>query len=181
MPKVLVLLADGFEEMESLCPMNVLRRAGVEVTLAAMKDGIHLTGRSSITIHADCPFGAVEGRYSYDMLLLPGGPHISALRADGRAAALARAYFLAGKRLAAICAAPTLLVDAGVLAHFQHYTCHSSVLPELPAASAVQLVTDGMLTTASGAGASLLFGLELVRLLCGEATAQEVARAIMLS
>lgn len=164
--------------METLTPLDLLRRAGVEVTLAAVKDGIHVTGRSGVTLHADTRLSQLPQRYDYDMLVLPGGPQVKALRADGRAAALARAYVLAGKPVAAICAAPQLLADAALLSG-RRFTCYpGESIPGRLAEPAV--ITDGLLTTSRGAGTSLPFALELVRILCGQARADEVSAAIAL-
>jgi protein deglycase len=179
MPTALVLITEGFEEIETLTPVDVLRRAGVDVTLAALKDGIHVTGRSGVTIHADSPLSLVPDRYGFDLLLLPGGPQVKAMRADGRAAALARAYSLAGKRVAAICAAPQLLVDAALLEGKSFTSYPSLALPGSQQQSAV--VTDGLLTTSRGAGTSLAFALELVSLLCGPTSAADVAESIALN
>jgi protein deglycase len=178
MATALVLITDGFEEIETLTPVDVLRRAGVVVLLAGVKDGIHVTGRSGVTLHADSPLGGVSQRYEFDLLVLPGGPQVKALRADGRAAALARAYALAGKPVAAICAAPLLLEDADLL-QGRRFTCYpGEKIPGRLAEPAV--ITDGLITTSRGAATSLAFALELVRILCGQAKAAEVAAAIAL-
>ena len=178
MATALILITHGFEEMETLTPLDVLRRAGVEVTLAGVKDGIHVTGSSGVTLHADASLTTLSQRYDYDLLVLPGGPQVKALRADGRATALARAYALAGKPVAAICAAPLLLADAGLLTG-KRFTCYPGEdIPGRLAEPAV--ITDGLITTSRGAGTSLAFALELVRILYGEVKAAEVAAAIAL-
>ena len=73
MPTVLAILAEGFEEIEAIAPVDLLRRAGVKVTLAALGDGIHVTGRNGLTVHADTTLAAVEAQ-DFDCLFLPGGP-----------------------------------------------------------------------------------------------------------
>lgn len=161
---VLVVLADGFEEIEALTPVDVLRRAGARVTTACLAPGIHVTGRSSVTVHADCPLASL-GDALFDCLVIPGGPAVAALRADGRAAALARRHHEAGKWVAAICAAPTVLKDAGLLEGRRH-TAHFSVKAELPLSLGEErVVRDGTLITSRGAGTSLDFALELVEVL----------------
>jgi 4-methyl-5(b-hydroxyethyl)-thiazole monophosphate biosynthesis len=72
MPTVLAILAAGFEEIETITPVDLLRRAGVEVVTAALADGIPVTGRSGITVHADTTLAAV-GERTFDCLFLPGG------------------------------------------------------------------------------------------------------------
>lgn len=176
--RVLLLLTGGFEEIETLAPVDLLRRAGVEVVMAALGDGIHVTGRSGITIHADCTLAQVEAEH-FDALILPGGPQVQAMRADGRAAALARRFIESGKTVGAICAAPVVLHDAGLLAG-RRFTAHDSVRAELPAAlGAEKVVEDGGVITSRGAGTAVEFGLALVARLCGAEAAERVARAIL--
>jgi 4-methyl-5(b-hydroxyethyl)-thiazole monophosphate biosynthesis len=177
MPTVLALLADGFEEIETVTPIDLLRRAGIEVTTAALVDGIHVTGRSGITLHTDTTLTAVETR-EFDCLLLPGGPGVKHLRADARVRQRVLRQHQSGKWLAAICAAPTVLHDAGLL-HGRRYTAHFSVAAELTAILADErVVRDEQLLTSRGAGTALDFGLALVALLCGEAKSAEIARGI---
>ena len=90
-PRVLCLLPEGFEEIETLTPVDLLRRAGVEVVMAALGQGIHVTGRSGVTLHADALLTALDAA-AFDLLLLPGGPGVQAMRDDGRPALLARAF-----------------------------------------------------------------------------------------
>jgi 4-methyl-5(b-hydroxyethyl)-thiazole monophosphate biosynthesis len=179
MPTVLVPLADGFEEIEAFAPIDLLRRAGVEVTTAALGDGIHVTGRSGITAHADTSLAAVAGR-DFDLLFLPGGAGVKYLRADPRIGDLVRRQHAAGRWLAAICAAPTVLHDASLLSG-KRYTAHFSVAGELPAILGDErIVTDGKITTSRGAGTAVEFGLHLVALLTSPAKAAEISKAICL-
>lgn len=179
MPTVLVPLADGFEEIEALAPVDLLRRAGVEVTTASLGETRHATGRSNITTHADTTLDAVEGQL-YDLLFLPGGAGVKLLRADARVRACVLAHHAADRWLAAICAAPTVLNDCGLLAD-RKYTAHFSVAAELPAILAQEkVVTDGRITTSRGAGTAVDFGLHLVSLLISPAKAGEISKAICL-
>jgi protein deglycase len=179
MPTVLVPLADGFEEIEAFAPVDLLRRAGVEVTIAALADGIHVTGRSGITVHADTTLAAAAGR-AFDLVFLPGGAGVKHLRADSRVLEIVRSQHTAGRWLAAICAAPTVLNDAGLLVG-RRYTAHFSVAPELPAILASErIVTDGKITTSRGAGTAVEFGLHLVAVLVSPAKAEEISKAICL-
>lgn len=177
MKRVLLLLMNGFEELEALAPVDVLRRAGVEVVMASLGEGIHVTGRCGVTIHADTVLEQVEGEF--DLLVIPGGPAVKGMRADGRAAGLARAFVAVGKPVAAICAAPTVLADAGLL-EGRRFTAHDSVWAELPGALGDEkVVEDGLILTSRGAGTALEFGLALVARLCGPEAADAVARAVM--
>lgn len=176
--RVLCLLFPGFEEVEALAPVDLLRRAGVEVVIASLTGDKLVTGRCEITVQSDVAFSDVMN-VEFDLLFIPGGPGTKAVRADGRAAKLAQKYAQSGKQVAAICAAPTVLNDAGLLAG-KRFTSHSSVVSELPASlQSERVVEDGNLITSRGAGTAVDLGLALVRRLCGEAAAAEVAKGIM--
>lgn len=177
MPSVLTILAEGFEEIETVTPVDVLRRGGVDVTLAALADGIHVSGRTGITLHADTTLTLVEAR-DFDCLFLPGGPGVKNLRADPRVRTLVQRYHQAGKWLAALCAAPTVLHDAGILAD-RRYTAHFSVANELPALLPTErVVVDSRLLTSRGAGTALDFALELLARLTTPEKSREVAASI---
>lgn len=178
-PTVLVLLADGFEEIEAFAPVDLLRRAGIEVTVASLGDNRHATGRSGITAHADVALATVLDQ-PFDLVFLPGGAGVGNLRADTRVMEIVRRQHAAGRWLAAICAAPTVLNDAGLLAG-RRYTAHFSVANELPAMLAAErIVTDGRITTSRGAGTAVEFGLHLVALLASADKAREISKAICL-
>jgi 4-methyl-5(b-hydroxyethyl)-thiazole monophosphate biosynthesis len=177
MPTVLTLLAEGFEEIEAFTPVDLLRRAGVEVTVVSLSEHRHVTGRSGITMHADAALSEVGDRL-FDLLLIPGGPGVKNLRADPRVRAVVERHAAAGKWLAAICAAPTVLNAAGLLKG-RRYTAHFSVAGELPDILADQrVVADGNILTSRGAGTALDFGLLLVEKLLSADKAREVARSI---
>lgn len=179
MPTVLAILAEGFEEIEAVTPIDLLRRAGADVTTAALGDGIHVTGRTGITLHADTTLAAVVATPQlFDCLFLPGGPGVKLLRADPRVRSLLLSHHAAGKWLAAICAAPTVLHDAGLLAG-RRYTAHFSVANELSAILADQrVVADDRLLTSRGAGTALDFGLLLVEKLYSAEKSREIGRSV---
>lgn len=178
MTTVLVILPEGFEEIEAVTPIDLMRRAGFEVTIAALADGIHVTGRSGLTLHATTSLSAVPEDQAFDLLLIPGGPGVRRLRDDPRVLRQVVAQALKGGWLAAICAGPTVLHDAGVI-NGRNFTAHPSVAGELPAAQiGERLVIDGKLITSRGAGTALEFGLQLVEALAGAAKAREIATAI---
>jgi protein deglycase len=177
MPTILAILADGFEEVEAITPIDLLRRAGAEVTVAALVDGIHVTGRNGLTLHADTSLSAVAGD-TFDCLFLPGGPGVKHLRADPRVREIVLRHHAAGKLLAAICAAPTVLHDAGLLAG-RRYTAHFSVAAELPELRAEErVVTDGKIITSRGAGTSLDFAVRLVEALFSTEKAAEISQSV---
>jgi 4-methyl-5(b-hydroxyethyl)-thiazole monophosphate biosynthesis len=177
MPTVLAILADGFEEIETVTPIDLLRRAGVTVTLAALGEGIHATGRNGLTMHADTTLAAVLPQ-AFDCVFLPGGPGVKLLRADPRVRELVLRQHHAGRWLAAICAAPTVLHDAGLLTGVRH-TAHFSVAAELPdLLPAERCVAVGRILTSRGAGTALDFGLLLIEKLVSPQKAAEVAASI---
>lgn len=179
MPSVLVILADGFEEIEAFTPVDLLRRAEIEVTVASLNENRHATGRSGITAHADLALSAVPDKL-FDLLFLPGGAGVKHLRADPRVRELVLKHHAAGRWLAAICAAPVVLNDCGLLAG-KRYTAHFSVAPELPAILAAErIVADGKVTTSRGAGTAMEFGLHLVSLLTGADKSADISKAICL-
>ncbi len=174
---VLVLLAEGFEEIEAITPIDLLRRAGSEVTAASLAEGIHVTGRSGITLHATTSLSAVSDR-RFDCVVLPGGPGVRRLRDDARVLDLVRGQSDSSGWIAAICAAPLVLKDAGIL-EGRRFTAHDSVRSELPAALFDErLVVDGRLITSRGAGTSLDFALSIVGNLFSPEKALEVSNSI---
>lgn len=175
--RVLCLVADGFEEIETVAPVDLLRRAGLEVVVAAVGSETRVTGRSGIRMEADTRLDDVDPN-SFTALLLPGGPMVAALRKDGRAARLATDFLNRSLPVAAICAAPVLLADAGLL-NGRRFTAHRSVLDQLPGGVLEEpLVEDGLLITSRGAGTALAFAVALVRSWAGEAKAKAVGEAI---
>ena len=177
MPNALVILAEGFEEIEAFAPVDLMRRGGIEVTVASLAENRHATGRSGITAHADVALSAV-GDKTFDLLFLPGGAGVKHLREDARVRAIVERHHSADRWIAAICAAPTVLNDCGLLAG-KKYTAHYSVANELPAILAEErVVTDGKITTSRGAGTAIDFGLHLVSLLTSAGKAAETSKAI---
>lgn len=174
--KVLCLLNDGVEETELVAPVDVLRRAGVEVTIAAMNE-LTVTGKEGLRITGDATIGELNTA-DFDVLMIPGGPAVMALLEDGRAAKLAKEFAEAGKTVAAICAAPLILDQAGLL-EGKRFTCYSSVRETLTAALDEKVVIDGELITSCGPGTALDFGFALAGHLCGKAKATEIVEEMM--
>lgn len=177
MPTVLAILAEGFEEIEAITPIDLLRRAGVQVTVAALGDSIQATGRNGITAHADTTLAQVSAEVA-DCLFLPGGPGVKHLRESRLVIDLVRRYHASGRVVAAICAAPTVLLDAGILAN-RRYTAHAAVANELSEViTNERIVWDGNILTSRGAGTALDFGLALVERLCGQEITRKIAESI---
>lgn len=170
------MLTDGFEEIELVTPVDLLRRAGIEVVIASLHRKTAV-GRGGIRVEADVSLAGLNPG-TFDLLFIPGGPGVGDLRKDGRAATLAREFAAAGKPVAAICAAPLVLMDAGLLAG-KRFTAHQSVAGTLDRALDERVVQDGNLITSQGAGTAMDFGLALVARLAGESAADQVAADIM--
>lgn len=177
MPTVLAILAEGFEEIETVAPVDLLRRAGAEVTLASLAPQIETKGRCGMVIHADTLLDNVAGK-NFDLLFLPGGPGVSHLRSDPRVREIVLRHARNGAWITAICAAPTVLQDAGLLAG-RRYTAHFSVASELRSIiEDAPVVIDGKFITSRGAGTAIEFGLTLVSKLMSLQKAQEIARSV---
>jgi DJ-1 family protein len=174
--RVLCVITDGFEEIEAITPVDLLRRAEVEVVIASLDGGL-VKGRCGVVIQPDATLEEVNPE-NFDLLFLPGGPGVKALRSDGRAASLARKFYDSGRPVAAICAAPLVLNDAGLL-EGHRFTSHSSTWSDLPKAEDERVIEDGLLLTSRGAGTALDFGFALVRLLAGPEVVDEVSESIM--
>ena len=174
--RVLCLLVDGFEEIELATPVDVLRRAGAEVVVAGLH-GMTASGKCGLKIEADQLLSTLDPA-GFDLLLIPGGPGVGELRNDGRAARLAADFAARNLWVAAICAAPLVLMDAGVLAG-KRFTAYHSVRPELGGCPDARVVVDGKLITARGPGTAMDFSLEIVTQLFGSAAAAAVAEEMM--
>ena len=176
MKRVLCILENGFEEIEVIAPVDLLRRAGVEVVMAGIS-ARELAGKCDVRVTADALLAEVSGD-DFHALFLPGGPAVMELRNNAEVIALIRAFHSGGKLIAAICAAPLLLKDAGILAG-ERITAHFSTAGELPGITGGRVELDGNLLTSRGAGTAIECGLAFVELLVGEEAAAEVSRAIM--
>lgn len=177
MKTALVILAEGFEEIEAITVVDILRRADVGCTLAAQHDGKFVTGKTGIQVVADELFDAVREK-EFDLVVLPGGPGARHLRKDQNVLEIVRKQADGKRLLAAICAAPTVLHQAGVL-EGRKYTAHPSVKAELPAIIEDRpVVWDENIATSRGAGTAVEFGLSLVGRLCGEEKSTEIRKAI---
>lgn len=178
MATVLTLLPEGFEEIEAITPIDVWRRAGFTVTTAALGSQMHVTGRSGITVHADKTLAAVSPQSVFDVLFLPGGPGVARLRASPDVLELLGRHVMADRWIVALCAAPLVLHDAGLLAG-RRYTAHPSAATELTAIIADEpVVVDGRIITSRGAGTALPFALAVLQAVAGPEAAEKIALSI---
>lgn len=179
MKSVAVLLAPGFEEIEAITVIDVLRRADIQVTVAGLSKG-EITGSHQITVRPDRTLDEIRPE-GFDMVVLPGGlPGTDHLRADPRVRTFVQQMAGAGKHTCAICAAPTVLKEAGV-AEGKSVTSHPIVREDLKGLDYREdrVVVDGSVVTSRGAGTAMAFALELVRILAGPEKADLLAQAMM--
>lgn len=179
MHKVLVLLAQGCEEIEAVTIIDILRRAGLEVTSAGL-DGLPVRGSHGVTLLPDTSLDSAINR-GFDMVVLPGGmPGTDNLRADKRVIALLQKMAQQGKYVAAICAAPSVLATAGLL-DGRNATCYPTCLDGFPDVNlqTAAVVEDGKLITSRSPGTAMDFALTLVERLAGHARRQEVEAALV--
>lgn len=179
MHKVLVLLAQGCEEIEAVTIIDILRRAGIEVTSAGLDD-LPVLGSHSIMLTADTTLDLAQHQ-EFDMIVLPGGlPGTDNLKADKRLIALLQQMARQGKYIAAICAAPSVLAVAGLLDR-RKATCYPSFLDTFPKVDLQTdaVVEDGKLITSRGPGTAMDFALALVERLAGKTKRQEVETGLV--
>jgi 4-methyl-5(b-hydroxyethyl)-thiazole monophosphate biosynthesis len=193
-PRALLVLFPGFEEIEAVTPLDLLRRAGVEVVTVAVGSEMQerlVTGGRAVVLQADAlltDFGEAPEAV-FDLLILPGGPGVGALRArpelgrDREAITqVVRRFDAAKKWVAAICAAPLLLHDAGITGNLKvtSFPGEADALrPHVRAYVEERVVLDGHVVTSRGAGTSEEFALALVALLAGAAVAEDLRRRIV--
>ena len=181
MASVLIPLADGFEEIEAVTVIDVLRRGGVEVVTASIGEDESVAGAHGIDVKADAMFEDVADA-DYDAIVLPGGGEgVDNLKAYPPLAELLVRQKGEGRLICAICAAPTLLtgieglVDDGI-----HLTCYPTLSLELdrPCANA-PAVEDGQFITGQAPGAAMIFALVVLRALTGDKLAMRVAAGLV--
>ena len=176
MARVLVPLAQGFEELEAVTVVDLLRRAGIEVVTAGLVPGPVRASRGVLVV-PDTTLDAVLTE-PFDLVVLPGGREgAERLGADDRVRELLESTFQGGRYVAAICAAPRVLAEAGILAG-KSATGFPGTLDGLEdrmsRRTSESVVTDGTVVTSRGPGTALEFSLELIRLLAGPARRDEV-------
>ena len=180
MKKAIVFLAEGFEEVEALTVVDVLRRGGVEVTTMSVTEDPYVDGAHGIEVLADA-----DNEYDFsdaDMLVLPGGmPGASNLRASALVCNGVKDFAEAGKWVGAICAAPYVLGELGVL-EGKKATCYpgfEKALKEAEATYTADLVTvDGNVTTGEGPAAAFPFAYELLAQLVDKKTSDQIAEGM---
>ncbi|MBN1140811.1 MAG: DJ-1/PfpI family protein [Deltaproteobacteria bacterium] len=175
--KALLILADGFEEIEAVTPIDLLRRAGIETVTAGLgKEWVQ--GRHGVLIKADTVLNRVIG--CFDALVLPGGPGHKALAGSEKVLKLVRDYCRERVFCCAICAAPKVFAEAGIL-EGKRYTCYPGALPDFSGGEFVadEVVRDGHIITSAGPGTAISFSLGIIEALLGSGKAAEVKAQIL--
>ena len=181
---VAIMLADGFEEVEALAVADVLYRAGVRSDLISVTDARHVTSSHGIRVVADLMLEDVD-LSTYTVLFLPGGmPGTLGLKATPAIQAEVLRRSDAAQPIAAICAAPSILSELGIL-DGRHATANPAFVKAIAEGGAIvhenPVVVDEQIITSRGAGTALELGLEIVRLLLGDDVVEEVARGVVLA
>ena len=176
---IYLFLANGFEEVEALCPYDLLLRAGEDVKTVSIGEGLEVTGTHGVRIRADMNIDDITE--DAEMVVLPGGmPGASNLDASEKVDVILRQTYDAGKFVAAICAAPMVLGKRGMLKG-KRATCFPGFEQYLDGAVCTgnHTETDGNVITAKGMGAAFDFGLALIRALYGNCKAREIKEKTM--
>jgi 4-methyl-5(b-hydroxyethyl)-thiazole monophosphate biosynthesis len=183
MKRVLVPIAQGFEEIETITVVDILRRADVEVSLASVVEGAPppaVEGRSGIKVVPDSAVSQWQAS-DFDMIVLPGGLQgAQILSRDPHVARLLRDSQSSGRYIGAICAAPIVLASNNMIAG-RRLTSHPSVKDQLNEAiyDDRRVVVDGKLVTSRGPGTAMEFALVLVELLEGKDRMQEIKQGVL--
>ncbi len=179
MKKVLVTLAPGFEEIETVTVVDILRRAGARVVLAATEEG-PVEGSRGVSVLPDTLIDQVDDT-DFDLVVLPGGqPGTDNLQKNEKVKAILQNMHRSGKQVAAICAAPIVLHSAGILKN-RVVTSHPSVKDQLSGIeySEERVVVDGNIITSRSPGTALEFALKLVEILFNQDRRDTVNSGVM--
>lgn len=179
MSKVYAFLADGFEEVECLAVVDLLRRASIDVTMVSVKETKEVTGTHKITVLTDTLISDID-LDNADLLFLPGGvPGTPNLAASEKLCNALKNQISNGKRIAAICAAPSILGQLNLL-EGKRATCYPGWESKLTGAAYTSdgVVTDGLITTARGMGYAVDLGLELISILADKQTSDKIKNGI---
>lgn len=178
---VYMLLGTGFEEIEAVAPLDLLRRAGIPAVTVGI-NGKTVQGSHGIRVEADLTLGEMD-LTNLDMLILPGGlGGVASIRSSQEALDAIRFAWENGKYVAAICAGPTVLADLGIT-DGKNATCYPTCQESMGnaiLADGAAAVTDGNLITGTSAGCAIPFGLRLVAALKGQKAADAVAEKIVI-
>ncbi len=191
MKGVYIFLANGFEDTEALATLDILRRGGVDVKTVSIHRDKFITSSHKLTVVADMTYGEfkadleLDGTDESDVMIFPGGmPGTKNLAENGEIINFMRLHYAEGGTVAAICAAPGLVVSQLPSLEGKHFTCFDGFEDAPIARGGIYekkpAVSDGNLITGRGAGCAIEFGLAILEHLKGEETAATVKHALML-
>lgn len=181
MKKANIYLAEGFEEIEAITVVDVLRRAGVETNIVAVSSAKEMKGTHNITVIADRTFDEIDNSAA-DMLILPGGmPGTANLEKHEGLRALIKEFYQKEKYIAAICAAPSILGKMGLL-ESSMATCYPGFEKYLKGAIQAEdlVIRSKNIITSKGPGTAMLFALELVEILVGKERVEELKESMII-
>lgn len=180
MSNVIVFLADGFEEIEALTVVDMLRRAEIAVTTVSIQEAKEVKGAHGITVLADSLIEQMDFQQA-DMVVLPGGmPGTIHLGECKTVTDTVQEFYKGKKEVAAICAAPSVLGDLGILKG-REAVCYPGFEDRLKGAKVLEepVVSDGNITTGRGMGTAIVFAAKLIEKLSGKEKAQEILDSII--
>lgn len=176
---VYILLADGFEEVEAMTPIDALRRARVDMELVGVT-GMTVTGSHGVKVEADIPLKKIKPQ-DCEALIVPGGLRgVQNIKKSAPAMEAIRAAFNAGNTVSAICAGPTVLAELGIL-EGRRAVCYPGMEDQLTGAEAKpgeSVVVDGKIITSRSAGTAWDFAFAILSALRGEEAARKVSEAV---
>jgi 4-methyl-5(b-hydroxyethyl)-thiazole monophosphate biosynthesis len=196
--KAVVLLAEGFEEVEAVTPIDYLRRAGIEVTIAAIGGGLAVKGARGITVNADTTLGELAQKAAahsslltahcsllteYDAVVIPGGmPGAPNIAASKEAGALIAEVAAEGKLVCAICASPAVVLAPLGLLSGKRFTCYPGMEEKVGDGKWTDgnVVIDGNIITSRGAGTAGEFAVAVIGELLGKTEGDRIAKSVLL-
>ena len=177
--KALIILADGFEDIEAITPIDLLTRAGINVVVAGLESARVRAAKSGLTITAPVTLAEVIAD-DFTAVILPGGPGADLLAHSSMVQDLVLKMHNQGRIIAAICAAPALILAPLGLLNNKKATCFLGMEGHFPASAtftAQPVVCDGNIITSRGAGTAFAFGLAIIEVLAGRSIRDQVAQA----
>jgi 4-methyl-5(b-hydroxyethyl)-thiazole monophosphate biosynthesis len=187
--KALILLADGFEDVEAVTPIDYLRRAGIEVSTVSISESLTVTSKwGGIKMIAAVALSGIKQGADWDAVILPGGmPGATNLAASKETGSLLKEMAAKGKLICAICAAPALVLAPLGLLSGKKFTCYPGMEENVNAAccddgkwSEDRVVTDGNIITSRGAGTAGEFAVAIIEKLIDKDTAKKIANTVLL-
>jgi 4-methyl-5(b-hydroxyethyl)-thiazole monophosphate biosynthesis len=178
---VIILLAEGFEEVEAITPIDYLRRAGIDVTIAAIDNNLSVKGARGITVNADALLKDLN--QSWDAVIIPGGmPGATNIAASAEAAALITKMAANGKLVCAICASPAVVLAPLGLLSGKTFTCYPSMEKTVQDGAWTDhpVAIDGNIITSRGPGTAGAFAIAIIGKLLSPAEGEKIAQAVLL-